>query len=181
MVIVGFSSIELFLNDKNVIDQSTQSYAYKSFIENCLSYSNHKNESDFSGSYWINDDDNYNKFKRGESSALEKRRKLLEGEKFNKGYFALNLNIDAFKSPIYLFPGINIKLKIHKAKDEFFLMSDGRKAIFKIKKLEMRFRLVQTQESYVNNSKAVGQGTTSPAFFPFTQTKNSIIPLREGN
>ena len=36
------SSIELFFNDKNVIDQSTQSYAYKSFIENCLSYSNHK-------------------------------------------------------------------------------------------------------------------------------------------
>ena len=36
------SSIELFLNDKNVVDQSTQSYAYKSFIENCLSYSNHK-------------------------------------------------------------------------------------------------------------------------------------------
>ena len=54
------SSIELFLNDKNVIDQSTQSYAYKSFIENCLSFSKHKQESDFSGSYWINDDDDYN-------------------------------------------------------------------------------------------------------------------------
>ena len=113
------SSIELFFNDKNVIDQSTQSYAYKSFIENCLSYSNHKKESDFSGSYWINDDDNYNKFKRTESTALDTRRKLLEGDNFNKGYFALNLNIDAFKSPIYLFPGVNIKLKIHKAKDDF--------------------------------------------------------------
>ena len=45
------SSIELFLNDKNVIDQSTQSYAYKSFTENCLSFSKHKQESDFSGSY----------------------------------------------------------------------------------------------------------------------------------
>ena len=123
------SSIELFFNDKNVIDQSTQSYAYKSFIENCLSYSNHKKESDFSGSYWMNDDDNYDKFKRAESTALDNRRKLLEGENFNKGYFALNLNIDAFKSPIYLFPGINIKLKIHKAKDDFFSKSDGKKAI----------------------------------------------------
>ena len=121
------SSIELFFNDKNVIDQSTQSYAYKSFIENCLSYSNHKKESDFSGSYWVNDDDNFDKYKRADSEALEKRRKLLEGDKFSKGYFAVNLNIDAFKSPIYLFPGINIKLKIHKAKDDFFLMSDGKK------------------------------------------------------
>ena len=127
------SSIELFFNDKNVIDQSTQSYAYKSFIENCLSYSNHKKETDFSGSYWVNDDDNFEKFKRSESNALDKRRKLLEGENFNKGYFAVNLNIDAFKSPIYLFPGINIKLKIHKAKDDFFLMSDGKLAVFRIK------------------------------------------------
>ena len=114
------SSIELFFNDKNVIDQSTQSYAYKSLIENCLSYSNHKKETDFSGSYCMNDDDSYDKFKRAKSTALDNRRKLLEGETFNKGYFALNLNIDAFKSPIYLFPGINIKLKLHKAKDDFF-------------------------------------------------------------
>merc|ERR1712074_108965 len=53
------SSIELSFNDKNVIDQSTQSNAYKSFIENCLSYSNHKKESDFSGSFWVNDDDDF--------------------------------------------------------------------------------------------------------------------------
>merc|ERR1712148_123234 len=98
--------------------------------ENYLSYSNHKKESDFSGSYWVNDDDNFDKYKRADSEALEKRRKLLGGDKFSKGYFAVNLNIDAFKSPIYLFPGINIKLKIHKAKDDFFLMSDGKKAVF---------------------------------------------------
>ena len=174
------SSIELFFNDKNVIDQSTQSYAYKSFIENCLSYSNHKKETDFSGSYWVNDDDNFEKFKRSESNALDKRRKLLEGENFNKGYFAVNLNIDAFKSPIYLFPGINIKLKIHKAKDDFFLMSDGKLAVFRIKKLNMRFRLIQAQESFVNQAKAVGLGTTSPAFIPFTQTKiRSYLCVKE--
>ena len=54
----------------------------------------------------------------------------------------------------------------------FFLMSDGKKAVFRIKTIGDGFRLVQTQESYVNNSKAVGLGTTSPAFFPFTQTKS---------
>jgi hypothetical protein len=174
------SSIELFFNDKNVIDQSTQSYAYKSFIENCLSYSNHKKEFDFSGSYWVNDDDNYDKYKRTESGALDKRRKLLESDNYNKGYFAINLNIDAFKSPIYLFPGINIKLKIHKAKDDFFLMSDGKKAAFRIKKLNMRFRLVQAQESFNTQAKAVGLGSSSPAFIPFTQTKiRSYLCVRE--
>lgn len=37
------SSIELYFNDRLVIDQSSQSYAYKSFIENCLPYSNDEN------------------------------------------------------------------------------------------------------------------------------------------
>ena len=129
-----------------------------------MSYCNQKKESDISGSYWINDDENYDKFKRTESAALENRRKLLEGEKHDKGYFALNLDISTYKFSIYLFPGINIKLKIYKANDEF-LMSDGKKAAFRIKKLEMGLRLVQTQEPYLNNSKLVGLGTTSPAFF----------------
>ena len=64
---------------------------------------------------------------------MGKRRKLIEGENFNKGYFAVNLNIDGFKPPIYLFPGINLKLKINKTKDDIFLMSDGKLAVFRIK------------------------------------------------
>ena len=165
------SSIECFFNDKNVIDQSTQSYAYKSFIENYLSYSKDKKNVDFSGSYWMDDDKDCDKFKRADSTALNKRRELLEGEGHNKGYFAINLNVDAFKSPIYLFPGVNIKLKIHKSKDDFFLLSNGQKAAFKIKKLNMRFRLVQAKDSFVDQAKAIGLGTQSPAFIPFTQTK----------
>ena len=165
------SSIEVFLNDKNVVDQSTQSYAYKSFIENCLSFSKQKKEVDFAGSYWLDDDESFNKYKRADSKELDDRRKLLEGNGHNQGYFAINLNIDAFKSPIYLFPGVNIKIKLHKAKDDFFLISDGRKAAFKIKKLNMRFRLVQSKESFVNQAKNIGLGSEAAAFFPFTQTK----------
>ena len=139
-----------------------------------------KKETDFAGSYWINDDKDFDKYKQTESSALDKRRKLLEGVGFNKGYFSVNLNIDAFKSAIYLFPGVNIKLRIHKAKDEFFLMSDGKKAVFQLKKLSMRFRLVQAKESFVNQAKSIGLGTTSPAFIPFTQTKiRTYLCVRE--
>ena len=44
----------------------------------------------------------------------------------------------------------------------------------------MRFRLVQSQESFVNQAKAVGLGTTSPAFLPFTQTKiRSYLCVKE--
>ena len=44
-----------------------------------------KKESNFLGCYWVNDDDNFEKLKRSESNAYDKRRKLLEGENFNKG------------------------------------------------------------------------------------------------
>ena len=61
-----------------------------------------------------------------------------------------------------------------------FLMSDGKKAVFRIKKLNMRFRLVQAQESFVNQAKAVGLGTRSPAYIPFTQTKiRSYLCVKE--
>ena len=50
-------------------------------------------------------------------------------------------------------------------------MSNGKQASFKLKKLNMRFRLVQAQESFINQAKAIGLGTASPAFIPFTQTK----------
>ena len=50
-------------------------------------------------------------------------------------------------------------------------MSDEKKARFRIKKLNMRFRLVQAQDSFVNQAKAVGLGTSSPSFILFIQTK----------
>ena len=40
----------------------------------------------------------------------------------------------------------------------------------------MRLRLVQARESFVNQAKAVGLRTTSPAFIPFTQTKIRSYP-----
>ena len=39
--------VELYLNDKQIVDLSTPSYAYKAFIENFLSYSKDKKDYDF--------------------------------------------------------------------------------------------------------------------------------------
>ena len=44
----------------------------------------------------------------------------------------------------------------------------------------MRFRLVQAQESFLNQAKAVGLGTTSPMLIPLTQTKiRSYLCVKE--
>ena len=39
-------------------------------------------------------------------------------------------------------------------------MSNGKQAVFKLKKLNMRFQLVQAQESFINQAEEVGLGTT---------------------
>ena len=52
--------------------------------------------------------------------------------KENNGYFCIPLNIIVFETPVFFCPGINLKLKLVKNKDEFFLLSDGSKAKFRI-------------------------------------------------
>ena len=68
-----------------------------------------------------NNDDGYSKFKPTDSKALKARKELLEALDHNKEYFAINLNIYAFKSTIYLFPGISIRLNICKTKYAYFV------------------------------------------------------------
>lgn len=47
-------------------------------------------------------------------------------------------------------------------------------------KLNVRFRLVQAQESIVNQAKTIGPGGTSPAFIQFAQTKiRSFLGVNE--
>ena len=50
-------------------------------------------------------------------------------------------------------------------------MSDEKKAVFRVEKLYVPFRLVQAQKSFLNPAKTVGLRSTSSAIIPSTQTK----------
>ena len=44
----------------------------------------------------------------------------------------------------------------------------------------MRFRLIQANQTFINQAKSVGLGTIPPAFIPFTQTKiRTYLCVRE--
>ena len=148
--------VELYLNDNQIIDLSTPSYAYKPFIDNFLSYSKVKKEVDLRDQLYLDDDDDAtrDKFKLAESENLKNRRKLLHGVNENKVYFCIPLNIDFFQTPVFLCPGINLKLKLGK-KDELFFLPDRSKAKFRIDYLILRFRLVETAKSVSEDSTKV--------------------------
>ena len=62
--------IELYLNDKQIIDLSSPSYAYKAFIDNFLSYSRDKKKFDLQNQLYLDDDDqDYDKFQPSKSDS----------------------------------------------------------------------------------------------------------------
>ena len=172
--------VELYLNDKQIIDLSTPSYAYKAFIENFLSYSKVKKEVDLRNQLYLDDDDETcDKYKLADSENLKNRRKLLHGAKENKGHFCIPLNIDFFQTPVFLCPGINLKLKLVKNKDEFFLLSDGSKAKFRIDDLSLRFRLVETAKSVLEDVTKVNLGKGN-AYYPYYMSKIRTNLITQG-
>ena len=65
--------IEVYLNDKQVVDLSTPSYAYKAFIENFLSFSNDKKKYDFRNQLYLDDNDaDFDKDTLATSNTLKK-------------------------------------------------------------------------------------------------------------
>ena len=163
--------VELYLNDKQIVDLSTPSYAYKAFIENFLSYSRDKKDYDLKNQLYLDDsDDDFNKFKLSESDTMKNRRAILNGTKKNTGHFCVPLSIDFFQTPVFLCPNVNLKLKILKNKDEFFLLSDGIKAKFKILDLKVRFRLVETAKIFSDDVTKIALGKAN-AHYPYYMSK----------
>ena len=101
---------------------------------------------------------------------MKKRRSLLSTTKKSIGHFCVPLSIDFFHTPVFMCPGINLKLKILKNKDDFFLLSDGQKAKFKLIELKARFRLVETSKNYSDDSTKIALGKTN-AYYPYYMSK----------
>ena len=93
--------------------------------------------------------------------------------------FTVPLNIDLFQTPVFLCPGVNIQIKILKNKDDFFLLSDGIKAKFKIKDLKLRFRLVETAKKFSDEITKVNLGNAN-AFYPYYMTKIRTNLITQG-
>ena len=70
--------IVVYLNDKQVVDLSTPSYAYKAFIENFLSFSKDKKKYDLRNQLYLDDNDaDFDKDTIATSDTLKERRALL--------------------------------------------------------------------------------------------------------
>ena len=129
--------------------------------------------------YLDDDDQDYDKFQPSKSDTLKKRRGLLHGATESIGHFCVPLNIDLFQTPVFLCPGISLKLKLIKNKDEFFMLSDKSQAKFKILDLKLRFRLVETAKNFADDVSKIGLGRAN-AYYPYYMSRIRTNLITEG-
>ena len=159
-----WKQIECSVKDVQINDLSTPTYHYKSFIETHLTYGDDmKNSTLQDCEYYLKDScEKENVMLVGDAEAKNegfmKRKKYFQGQKI---YFSMILHIDFFNSQKFLIPGVEVKLKLIRADDNFSIISNV-EAKIKINKLQLKIRRVTLDptvlsalESTLNNTPTV--------------------------
>lgn len=115
-----FSQVEVILNGKQITSPSNL-YMYKAYIESLLNYGRSAKTSHLTSRLWYKDTaGKFNDFK--ENEGLLKRASFIKGSKTVD--LMSNIHHELFGSDKLLINGVEMRLKFHLNKDEFFLQSE---------------------------------------------------------
>jgi hypothetical protein len=118
-----FSQVDLYLNDR-LVSPSTNTYAYRAYIENLLTFGGDAKESQLTTQLFYQD--TVNKFdivpndaSAGQNPGMDKRRAFAA----KSGAIKLigRLHLDMFLQPKLLLNGVDIKLRLNRSRDTFNL------------------------------------------------------------
>ena len=133
-----WASINTKLNGTEISDPTSSWYAYKSYLENHLSYSTSVKKKGLSFKGYV--EDTYNELDNigsdSKNVGFQKRKKMFAGSKWV--YFCINLHIDITTFQGYLPPGIKIEIDLHRNTDAFCLLSDDTSTSFVIELDDIR-------------------------------------------
>ena len=133
-----FSQVDMFLGD-SLVTSSTNTYAYRAYIETLLSYGNEAKDSQLTAAMWYKDGTNM--LVHAENAGYQKRKALVADsapvEMMGK------LHLDMLFQDRYLLNGVNIKLKLIPQASSFCLMSGGNPFILKIMEAKLMVRKVK--------------------------------------
>ena len=127
-----WSSINTKLNGTEISDPTSSWYAYKSYLENHLSYSEATKRNVLSSKGYFKDSANEFDNIDSESSneGFKKRKNLFKNSNWN--FFCINLHIDITTMQKYLPPEIKIEIDLQRNSDMFCLLSDDQTTSFEI-------------------------------------------------
>lgn len=162
-----FKQIECSINNVQIADLSTPSYAYKSFIETLLTFPNDVKTTTLQLEHFHKDTlGKEENFVLAECESFKVRQaKAVEG----KIYFSMLLHIDFFHSVKFLLPGCEIKLKFIRNSDSFSLLGATLLSKIKFHELKLVIRRLTILPEIAN--KIEERLKTKPAIYPVTQSK----------
>jgi hypothetical protein len=166
-----FSQIEVYLNNQCVNDLSTPTYPYKAYLENMLSFS------DKIKTGTLNPLEKWEREPNGQETSLTDNMKLAthpwkkrSTELKKRMFFEIIPHIDFLRSDKYLIPGVELKIRLIKAANNFTLIMNGdNKAVIKIKKLELKTRKVTVVNNIILDCEKTME--TVPAMYHIAHSK----------
>ena len=162
-----FKQIEVSVNNTQIADLSTPTYAFKSYIETVLTYPKDAKDTTLLLEHFNKDTlEKENIFTLLNSISFNKRNQFA---KKGKIYFSMLLHIDFFHSTKLLLPGCEIKLKFIRNSDTFSLLGDTLQAKIKFHELKLMIRRVTVEPTIA--SKIEDAINKTPAIYPITQSK----------
>lgn len=176
-----FRQIELSLNNTQINDLSTPTYAYKAYLENHLTYDDDMKNSTLEAC------ELYVKGTSGESESyttangngcVTRRAKVIPNKKV---FFSLLLHVDFFHCKKFLLPGVDMKLRFIRNDDSFSLIAPATNTTrYKIKfnKMYLTIRRI-TLDPLI--SSAIEQSLSStPAIYNHVQSKMKTYLINQG-
>lgn len=168
-----FKQVEVYLGGTCINDLSTQTYAFKAFLETNLTYDSNMKDTTLAACEMfvkdtVGDETDFATAIGKNTSGIYKRQQIIQGKKI---YFDIVPHVDFLQSKRYLIPGIEMKVKLVKSNDNFALIHGQAAGTYKIKfhKLQLCTRKA-TLDPRV--SSMIERGLEkSPAIYPVTQSK----------
>lgn len=164
-----FSQVDIYLNQKCVTPPSNN-YNYRAYIENLLNYGSDAKTSHLTSTMWHKDE--AGKMNDSTNKGYIKRKELTKGEQMIEMYG--NLHCDIFNQDKFMINGVDIGVKLTKAKNEFHLFGKNKSHI-QIIDANLFVRKVKINPSIlIAHTRAL---SITPAKYPITRVEIKTVTI----
>ena len=168
-----FSQIDVDLNGV-LVSSSTNTYAYRAYLENLLSYGGEAKRSQLSSELWYKDIASHMDHDKGTNTGLADRQKFIWNSK--KVSMVGRPHLDLCFQDRLILNGVDVKMRFVRSKDEFSLMGDAK---VEIVDMTLYVRKVKLNPSVqLEHIKRLEKDT---AKYPVKRVETKVFSIPQGN
>lgn len=170
-----FNQVDVYFNQKPV-SPPNNAYAYRAYLETLLNYGPAAKKSHLSTALWYADEAGKMEDLKQKTLGFEARRSFLQPN----GMVDLigHLHCDVFKQNKFLLNGVEMRLRLVRAKNSFVLMDPTNQCTLHITEASLLIRRSKISPAILlAHAKALSQGT---AKYPITRVEVKTLTLHRG-